>query len=86
MLFFRYWREGRRLSVTLQNIRFWQNGRNALLLAVENQNFPRKEQAMSTSVPDSPPAEGRRWTDLFCEARIWKYIFNFYLLASLFLG
>jgi hypothetical protein len=52
MLFFRYWREGRRLSVTLQNIRFWQNGRNALLLAVENQNFPRKEQAMSTSVPD----------------------------------
>jgi hypothetical protein len=47
MLFFRYWRERQGLSATLQNIRFRQNGGKALLLAVENQNFPCKEQAKS---------------------------------------
>jgi hypothetical protein len=68
MLFFRYWREGQGLSVTLQNIRFWQNDRKALLLAVENQNFPRKEQAKSRGTSLRAASAGAPSTSLFCEA------------------
>lgn len=59
-----------------QNTRFWLNGGNALLLLVENQKFPPKEQAMLRYGSERAAELRSLSTGLFCEAGCDKNTFR----------